>query len=318
MKKSSEDKTKVKKKPSEKSKLAFKIAIVLGAAAVLLGLAFFTNKEPAVKPKIVASNFVGYDLARAVLGDDSELKMLVAPGSDLHHYEPSQQDIIDVKSAQLFIYAGGESEEWTEKILDGEEAPKTLKMIDIEGLKLLKEDGEDEIDEHFWASISNYILMLEAVEKQIIEIDPENAEYYKENAQEYREQLQSLDEDLRTIINSSNKKTVVFADRFPAKYFFDEYKLQYIAAFPGCAEDTEADAVTISNMINLIKLKNVRAVFTIELSDGKLANTISGSTHTKILKFQSLQNISKSDFQAGKTYVDLMRENIDPLAEALD
>lgn len=304
-------------KPSEKSKLAMKLLIVVFGAAILVGFALWINKKPQEHPTVVASNFAGYDLARAVMGSNDGVKLLVAPGSDLHHYEPSQQDIIDIKQSKLFIYVGGESEEWVEKILD-EQAPKSLKLIDAEGLKLLKEDGEDEIDEHFWTSPSNYILMLDAVEAQIIEMDPENADKYKENASKYREQLQELDENIRAMISTTNKKTIVFADRFPAKYFFDEYGLDYVAAFPGCAEDTEADAATISNLINLIKLKQINSVFAIELSDQKLANTIAGSTRVKILKFQSAQNISKSDFEGGKTYVDLMNENIEPLREALD
>jgi zinc transport system substrate-binding protein len=160
--------------------------------------------------------------------------------------------------------------------------------------------------------------MLDAVEAKMAEIDPGNADKYKETANDYREQIRELDGDIREMIATTNKKTVVFADRFPAKYFFEEYGLDYIAAFPGCAEDTEADPATISNLINLIKLKKINAVFTIELSDKRLANTIAGSTRVKILTFQSLQNISKDDFANNKTYVDLMTENIEPLREALD
>jgi zinc transport system substrate-binding protein len=305
-------------KPSEKSKLAMKLLIVVFGAAMLLGFALWANKKPQEKPTIVASNFVSYDLARAVMGSDEGIKLLVAPGSDLHHYEPSQQDVINIKQSKLFIYTGGESEMWVESLFNDRQESNTLRLIDTDGLKLLKEDGEDEIDEHFWTSPSNYILMLDAVEAKMAEIDPGNADKYKENANDYREQIRELDGDIREMIATTNKKTVVFADRFPAKYFFEEYGLDYIAAFPGCAEDTEADAATISNLINLIKLKKINAVFTIELSDKRLANTIAGSTRVKILGFQSLQNISKDDFANNKTYVDLMTENIEPLREALD
>ena len=304
----------VMKQPSEKSKLALKLSIVVASVIIMLGLLSFIGKKENADSTIIASNFASYDLARAVTKNSGhEVKMLVAPGSDLHHYEPSQQDVIDIQNSKLFIYAGGESESWTENL----SAPEKLKLIDTKGLKLLREDGEDEIDEHFWASPSNYLLLLEAVMDKLIEIDPSNEALYRENANKYREEIQTLSEDIMAVTKGHEQKMIVFADRFPAKYFFDEYNLSYMAAFNGCAEDTEADAMTLATMINTINAEGIESVFTIELSDQKLANTVAEQTNVKILKFQSTQNISKEDFESGKTYVDLMTENIGPLQEAL-
>lgn len=304
-------------KPSEKSKLAFKLLIIVCSALLMLGFLLFAGKKQESASKIVTSNFVSYDLARAITkGTSQEVEMLVPAGTDLHHYEPTQQDIINAKSAMLFIYAGGESEAWVENIID--ENMATLKLIDVKGLILLQEDGEEEIDEHFWTSIANYQLLLESVKNKMIEIDPTNAEKYKENAREYLEQLQEVNEDLNAIINNSNRKTLIFADRFPAKYFMNEYGLEYLAAFSGCAEDTEADAATIASLINTIRKEQIGYIFTIENSDKKTASTVSEATGAQILTFQSLQNISKDDFEKGKTYVDLMSENFEPLRIALE
>ena len=304
-------------KPSEKSKLAFKLLIVAFSAMMLLGFLLLAHKKTETTSKIVTSNFVSYDLARAVTkGTNNEVEMLIPAGTDLHHYEPTQQDIIEAKSAKLFVYVGGESEEWVEKILEGN--MPTLKLADTNGLTVFTEDGEDGIDEHLWTSIANYQLMLENVRNKMIEIDPVNADKYKENAEDYSEKLRELNEDFNAIINHSSHKTLIFADRFPAKYFMKEYGLNYLAAFNGCAEDTEADAATIASLIDAVRKEQIEYVFVIENSDKKTASTVSEATGAQILTFQSLQNISKDDFEQGKTYVDLMSENIEPLKAALN
>lgn len=295
------------KKPSEKSKLAFKLLLLLSAAIIMLGLLSFVGKKSNESAELVASNFATYDILRAVTkGTNQNIKLLVQPGTDIHHYEPSQQDIIDIQASKLFVYIGGESEEWVESIIQDEQ--KTLKLMNAEDLTILNEDGEDEIDEHIWTAPSNYILMLQATEKKLSEIYPENSAKYQENAKNYIAQIQEASLRIENI--AKDLPTLIFSDRFPAKYFVNEFGLGYIAAFSGCAEDTEADPTTLAKIIDYTKESKAKYILTIELSDQKLAKTVAESTGAEILTFQSMQNISSEDFREGKTYLDLMNENI--------
>ena len=67
--------------------------------------------------RITALNFPCYDAARAVVSDSADLHMLIPPGSEVHDWEPSPDDIIRILSSDLFIYVGGESDEWVRRIL---------------------------------------------------------------------------------------------------------------------------------------------------------------------------------------------------------
>ena len=58
-------------------------------------------------------------------------------------------------------------------------------------------------------------------------------------------------------------------------------------------------------------------VLYIELSSKKVATTLSEETNTKVMCLQSCQSISKEDFNKGKTYVSIMKENIETLKVAL-
>ena len=75
---------------------------------------------------------------------------------------------------------------------------------------------------------------------------------------------------------------------------------------------------TISFLINKVKEDQIPVIFKIELSNGKIANTIADETNTKVLEFNTAHNVSIDDFNKGITYVDLMKKNIKVLKEALN
>ena len=284
-------------------------------------------KSPA---SIISTTFPGYDFARAVTGDSTKLKMLVSPGTEIHNFEPTPQDIIDINNSDLFIYVGGESDEWVERLLENNEIPtdKTLRLIDI--IKPLEEEHvegmeeehnhdhhEDEHDEHIWTSPVNAAKIVEAIKDKLTKIYPSEAVLYQKNAEAYVNRLFSIDYQIRGIINNSNKKELIFGDRFPFRYFSNEYGLDYFAAFPGCSEQTEASSNTIAFLIDKVKADDIKVVLKIELTDGKLANTIAEATGAKVLELNSAHNISLSDFDSGLTYTDIMEQNLKVLEEAL-
>lgn len=311
-------------------------AIVCFSLLIMLNIA----NEPPKPSKIIATSFVGYDFAHAVTGDSSNLTMLLSPGVDLHHFEPTPEDIVNIKKADLFIYNGGESDQWVEELLKDNEIPesKTLRMMDYVELKLEEEvegmeeeyghenheehedhdeDEEPEYDEHIWTSPSNAIKILEAIKDKLIKLYPEHKEVYSEHFKTYVDRLQSIDEQFRKLVKSNPKKPLVFADRFPFRYFVDEYGLDYYAAFPGCSDETEASSATIAFLVNKVKQENLNVVLKIELTSDKLARTITEETGAKILELNSAHNISKADFDRGVTYADIMENNLKVLEEAL-
>ena len=284
------------------------------------------------KKMIVATNFPAYDFARAIIGDTNtiELKMLLKPGSEIHDFEPTPKDMKNIIDSSMFIYVGGESDEWIDDILNDINKKKTklVKMMDlvdlkeeeiVEGMEVTEEEeGEEEYDEHIWTSPVNAITIIKYLKEEIIKLDPDNKEIYEKNAQKYIEQLTNIDNDFKEIVSNAKRKEIIFGDRFPLRYFVDEYGLDYYAAFPGCAEQTEASAKTISFLINKAKEDKIPVIFKIELSNNNIAKTIAKETNSKVLEFNTAHNISIDDFNKGITYIDLMKNNIKVLKEALN
>ena len=111
---------------------------------------------------------------------------------------------------------------------------------------------------------------------------------------------------------------MVFADRFPARYFVEEYGLEYFAAFPGCAEDTEPAAGTVAFLIDRVREEGLPAVFYIEFSNQKMADVICEDTGCRKLLFHTCHNVTAAQFREGVSYLGLMRGNVDSLREALN
>lgn len=296
----------------------FLVAIFVGGIIALISLGTWNNKHYTV----VASNFASYDFARAVIGDFKEVKMLLRPGAEAHNFEPTPEDIIDIKNADLFVYIGGESEEWVEKILNSNNisGSKTLELMDE--VDLIEEEEnyseeEAEYDEHIWTSPKNAITLTQKIADRLSEINPKKAGEYSKNANQYIERLNKIDEKIREVISGANKDELIFGDRFPFLYFAREYGLKYMAAFPGCSEQTEADAATIARLIDRTREINAKVILKIELTSDKIAKTIADATDAKVMEFSAAHNVSKEDFENNVTYADLMEQNIEVLKEAL-
>ena len=288
------------------------------------------------KINIVVTTFPCYDFVRAGTKDldNINIKMLIKPGAEIHSYDPTPQDLIAIQKSDLFVFNGGESDEWVFEMLEsmGENTPKSLRLI--ESVALLEEehfeedhfheheeDGhhheghsaeELEADEHVWTSPENARKMLDYVVLALEELEKlsdEDKAKIKENAEDYKNQITEVEEKIKQVLESKSEKFIVMGDRFPLQYFAKYYGIDYLAAFSGCSTAVEASTQTISKLINTVKEKTLPAVFYIELSNHKIADTVAEAAKVATYQLNSVQNISKADFDNGETWVSLMEKN---------
>ena len=294
---------------------------------------------------VVTTIFPQYDFVRQIAGENVELKMLLKPGEETHSYEPTPQDIIAIQNSDIFIYVGGENDAWVEDILESmpEADMRTLKLMDcvdtveeehVEGMQEQpghsheeEESHEDEteeehsvheIDEHVWTSPVNASAIVDKIKELLVQADPENRQIYEENAEAYEAELAELDAEFRDVVDNAGRRLVVFGDRFPFRYFADEYGLDYYAAFPGCASDTEPSAATMAFLINKVKEEEIPAVLKMELSTENIANAIAEATGTEVRTFYSCHNLTAEEFKDGETYLSMMQKNVETLKEVLN
>jgi len=277
---------------------------------------------------IVTTVFPAYDFARQIAGERAQVSLLLPPGAESHSFEPTAKDMVRVHSADLFFCNGGESEAWVEELLESGEGIRALSMMDCvdaleeevkEGMQENRAEAEEEAeyDEHVWTSPKNAIRICEALCEELCQLDPEGESDYRARFAAYRAELEALDAVFRKTVSEGKHRTVIFADRFPVRYFVEEYGLDYYAAFPGCAEDTEPSARTVAFLIDRVREEQIPAVFYIEFSNEKMADQICEDTGCGKLLFHSCHNVSADDLRGGVTYLELMQNNVLALKEAL-
>ena len=288
--------------------------------------------------RIVTTIFPAYDWVMNILGSDragTEVTMLLDNGVDLHSYQPTADDILKISTCDMFIYVGGESDEWAEDALK-EAVNKDMVVINlldvlgdsvkeeevVEGMQEEEEPEEDETeyDEHVWLSLRNAASLTGYISGELQSIDEKNADIYKKNTDEYIAKLNALDKQYADVTSAASVKTLLFGDRFPFRYLTDDYGLSYYAAFSGCSAETEASFETITFLAGKVDELSLNAVMTIEGTDHRIAETIVQNTKSKdqqILTMDSMQAVTSKDVENGVSYMSVMENNLSVLKEAL-
>ena len=310
-------------------KKTLSITILLSMLFALLSGCGAQSEPEGEGISVVATVFAPYDFARQLVGERGEVTLLLPPGSEAHSYEPSPKDIIEIQNCDLFIYVGGVSDAWVSDVLEsvGGEV-RTVTLMDcvelleeehVEGMEVDEDEheGEIEYDEHVWTSPRNAELICEKIAAALCEVDPEGAEEYGTALESYCAQLDELDAAFTEVVENGVRDTVVFGDRFPLLYFAKAYGLNYYAAWPGCADEAEPSAATVTFLIDKVKAEGIPVVFHIELSNEDMADTICNETGAKKMLFSACHNVTRAQFDAGVTYLELMWQNVDALREAL-
>ncbi|MBR5409406.1 MAG: zinc ABC transporter substrate-binding protein [Clostridia bacterium] len=285
--------------------------------------------------KIVCTTFPQYDWTRQILGDklaDAEVTYLQDSGADLHSYQATASDFVKIQEADLFVYVGGESDDWVPKALRDAPYAETLDLLTalgenakleeaVEGAEEEEEEEEEAYDEHVWLSLKNAVILVNALAEKIAALDPENAEAYKANAAAYVKELEALDAEYAAATSKAKIHTLLFADRFPFRYLCDDYKIKAFAAFNGCSAETEVSTETIATLVKALDDNNLPAVAVTESSDMKIAKTLfENATVNKtqtIVVMNSLQSVTGDKAEKGVTYLGVMRENLTSLKAAL-
>lgn len=317
-------------------KLKRKLLAVITAAATVLSLCACSSESSysssdSGKLKIISTVFPPYDLARQIAGDNAEISILLPPGSEIHNYEPSAKNMIAIRNCDIFLYIGGENEQWAEKLINSNDTENVTAVKLIDYVPTLSEDEDEhdhdhdhehehehETDEHIWTSPKNAQLMLSAVYNAICKVDPSDKQTYTKNKDAYAKQLSDLDNAYRSAVDNAKNKTIVLADKFPFRYLAHEYGLEFSAAFAACSDESEPGVSTMIKLTKTIKENNIPAVYYLEFSSTKIADTLCDETGATKLMLHSCHNVSKQDIENNVSYVDLMKQNLENLKLTLN
>ncbi len=290
---------------------------------------------------VITTIFPIYDWVRNITDGSGSFTAdyLIDNGADIHGYQPTADDIIQISNSDLFIYNGGVSDIWVEDTSVTSSGKDTVYLNMMECLGNMAKEEEivegmetgtyehsynvtgTDYDEHIWLSLKNVEVLVGKICDAVCAIDPDNAGLYRENTEKYIDRLDELDREYDETVGSSASKTLLFADRFPFRYMTDDYGLSYYAAFLGCSAENEVSFSTISFLAGKVDELGLHYVIRIDGSDGSIADTVVNNTKTRnqeILVLDSMQNVVSREMSDDVTYLSVMEKNLEALRKALN
>lgn len=325
------------------------VLLALGAGAIVFATrpnsqnSTSNTQEPAqgiIKPIIVATLFPFYDITSQLVGENAEVSLLLPPGVEPHSFEPTPQDIIKIQEADVFIYSGDVMEPWVASIVAN--IPETVKVINAsDGITLIEstddysheDHGHDDdhnhkdekkdkksgsnLDPHFWLDFDNTIIATNTISKAISEltiIDNNNLDKNKNNL---LTTLEQLDTDYSDTLTKCTNKNILQAGHRTFEYLARKYKLNYVTT-EELSPNSDTSVKNIAKLIQEVRKNKAKAIFSEELVEPRIANTISSETGVPVLELNGAHNISSDQFKAKTSFIDIMRKNLENLSIGLE
>lgn len=294
-----------------------------------------TDVEPS-KLIVVTTLFPLYDFARIIGGTHVHVQLLLPPGTEPHSYEPKPSDIALLTKAHLFIYTNKYMEPWAAKLIAGVHNP-SLTIVDAsEGIRMHLADHDDadhnwhnhangtdalhitreRIDPHIWLDFANAAQMVETIRNAFIAKDNVHAEFYRQNAAKLQAELKELDKKYAALLSHCATRELVSGGHFAFGYLTHRYGLHYYAAY-GFSPSAEPAPRDLMKLSQLVKKHKITTIFYEELIEPRVAETIAKETGVSLLMLHGAHNISRSDFEAGVTFIELMERNYEALKKGL-
>lgn len=286
--------------------------------------------------EIICTVYPQYDWVKSIVGEVEgvSVSLLVTGSTDVHGYQPTVDDMIRLRESDAVVLVGGESDAWVFEELKASQS-EAIVLMELEGMTLRGVSDEcvasehehehdhehyhnDVIDEHVWLSVANARTSCKAICEWLCEVDAENAAIYRANTERYVAELDSLDARFKELAQEVDTP-VIFADRFPFVYLFEDYGISYYAAFAGCSTDSEASFDTVARLAERLGETGSRYVAVSETSDKSLAHSVIGAAgvESEIIALDSMQSVTERQINDGYGYISAMEENFRALSKMI-
>lgn len=216
------------------------------------------------KLKILATTGMVGDAAKNLLGDLAEVEVLMGPGVDPHLYKASQGDMVKLSGADIIIYSGHHLEGKMTDIFQkmGKTKPVLPLSEYISESRLMKSfDGNNTIDPHLWMDIKTWSQGIAGVADTLKGLFPNDTALIGKNFRAYRDDLLKADIEVGKMISTipiGSRVLITSHDAF--RYYGLAYNIE-VKGLQGISTVSEYGLQDVSNMVNFIVSRNIKAVF---------------------------------------------------------
>jgi len=287
---------------------------LLSLFAVLIIAGCQQTPVPEGKPLVVASFYPMYEFARQVAADHVQVISLVPPGCYGHDWEPTPQDVAQVRRARVFVYNGAGFEPWVDKLISEGAGSTTVVVAASAGLSVARAGGE-RMDPHVWLDPLLARRQVEAIRDALERSDPSGKAGYATNASAYGEKLAALDARFDAGLRDCARRDVVVSHA-AFGYLARRYRLTQIAV-TGLTPQAEPSPAALAAIVRTARERKVTAIFLEPLVSPRLAETLAREIGVRLLALNPVEGVTKQEAADGVGYLELMGKNLESLREGL-
>jgi manganese/iron transport system substrate-binding protein len=287
------------------------------AIAGLLALFWVESAKADDKLKVATTFTIIADMARNVAGDAAEIVSITKPGSEIHEYRPTPQDLVRANDADLIIWNGLNLELWFEKFLsrlDG--VPSVVISEGVEPMSIGAGPYNGKPNPHAWMSPKAALIYIENIRKALADADPENADIYAANAKAYSAQVTALAEPIQSTLASvpeSQRWLVTSEGAF--SYFARDFGLKELYLWPINA-DQQGTPQQVKTVIDTVRENNIPVVFSESTVSDKPARQVARETGAAYGGVLYVDSLSEENGPV-PSYLDLLRVTAETVANGL-
>ena len=279
-----------------------------------------TYATPPKKLNIVTSISPIANIVKNVGGYKIDLTGLVPEGVNSHTFEFVPSDVIKINNADLVIMHGLGLDTNIEDIAKVAQTmnPKLemLKLGDntitpnqwIFDFSFPKEKGDP--NPHLWLNVAYAMKFANLTRDKLIQLDPQNAQYYSDNTDRYISVLKKLDEGIMQAVQTvppQNRKLLTYHDSWA--YFASRYGITVMGAVQP-SDFGEPNPQEVARIIDQTRSEKVSAIFASEVFSTRVINQIAEEGNVKVVETLSDDDLPGEQGDPEHTYVGMMLENI--------
>lgn len=277
------------------------------------------------KVKVITTLTVLETITNEVGKDRVEVSALIPADVDPHFADARPDYVMKLNQADLLVYIGLDLEiGWLPKLIEQSRNPriylgkpgncdvsKDIYVLEKPTTRVDRSLGDIHIygNPHYWLDPVNAVIIARNIKNHLVEIDPDNQNYYENNYLEYAKKIKNLTLDLsKQYQRLKSLKVAVYHKEY--KYFIERFGLNEVVSLeekPG----VPPSASYLKEVVERIKKENVKLIFIAPYNDPKYANFVSKETGTKVVVIPT--TTSKNI----KTYEDLMKSIFSNIENAL-
>ena len=286
-----------------------------------------TNEVKENKKVIYTSFYPLQSITKEIVGNKMEVRKLIPNGQEVHHWEPTAQDMKNLSEGSVILVNGLGLESWMDKF---KESIKDLNVVEVsKDVNLLKAEEEHEenenheseekhhhgeYDPHIWLSLRNMKVIAKNICDKVVEMDKDNETYYRENLAKVQNRLDDLDKKYSEQLQNAKIKSIITSHEAFA-YLLKDYGLKQIP-IENLTSDSEPNLAKMKEVIELAKNEGIKYVFYEELSENKVEETIAKEIGGEVKMLYTIEGQTEEQAKENKDYFELMEENLKAIVEA--